>query len=306
MNEPLQSTVRDNVSVGALTYDRTAAVRYVVGAWLDDGSVVQELLLHRGRKKPSMPSRQVATARVANDVIYGGIIIHHYGHFLFETLSRYWFLKHSRRRAVWHLLPDAPKLTQWQKEIFSILRLEVDRGDLILQPTRFDKLTIPQAGAELWTSLHPEQVDAMGIFPFHKPIAGRKLWLSRSLLTRGGVQQEQALEALLERTDWTIIRPETLPVIEQLRLLRDAEIIAGFDGSAFHTLMLGRDVRAKVVIVPRGGTDKISATYGVIAKAKGLSQSILPARILRVRGAGRGAVHRLQRPGELAEALNSV
>jgi capsular polysaccharide biosynthesis protein len=306
MASPLQSTVRENVSVGALSYDRIAPVRYVVGAWLDDGSVVEEMLLHRGRKKPSKPSRHVADAHVAGDVIYGGILIHHYGHFLFETLSRYWFLKHKPRRAVWHVLPEAPELATWQKEIFSMLRLEVDRSDLILQPTRFEKLTIPQAGAELWTSLHPDQVDAMGIFPFREPIVGRKVWLSRSLLKRGAVEEEHRLEALLERTGWEIVRPETLPVMEQLRLLRDAEIVAGFDGSAFHTLLLGRDVRARLVIVPRGGTDKISATYDVIAKAKGLTQSVLPARILPVRGSGRGAMHRLDRPRELAEALNSI
>jgi capsular polysaccharide biosynthesis protein len=308
MNEPLQSTVQNNITVSPLTYDRAAEVRYVFGAWRDDGAVAEELLLQRGRKKPSQPPRQTASTRVAEDRVYGGIIMRHYGHFLFESLSRVWFLKRNPGlRAVWHALPETAQVTRWQQEILAMLGIAVERRDFILDPTTFAKLAVPQPGAELWTSLHPEQVEAIGVFPFRKPTAGRKLWLSRARMTRkAGVQDELRLEELLGRTGWTSMQPDKLPVREQLERMADAEVIAGFDGSAFHTLMLGRDVRAKLIIVPRGGSDKISATYDVIAKAKGLSQSILPARIVPVKGDGRGAFNRLEQPRELAEALNSL
>jgi len=308
MSNSLQATTRENISVVPLKYDRAAEVRHVVGAWLQDGSIVEEIALRRGRKRVTTAAPQHARVHVADERVYGGIVMHHYGHFLFETLARAWFLKRSRpARAVWHILPDLPKLYRWQTEILSMLGLEVAPDDLILEPTRFAKLIIPQAGAELWTSFHPEQVEAMAIFPFRKPRAGRKLWLSRSRRTRkGSVQEEQTLEALLQQSGWQIMQPETLPVREQLAQLSDAEVVAGFDGSAFHTLMLGRDVQTKVAIVPRGAAHKISPTYGIIAEAKGFPQSILPARLAPVRGSGRGAVHRLENPGELVETLNSL
>jgi hypothetical protein len=308
MTPALQSPVRENVTVGVLSYDRTAAVRHVLGGWHEDGSIVEELLLHRGRKHPTPPPRQAASAQIADARAYGGIIMQHYGHFIFESLSRHWFLKRNPGlRPVWHVLAEAAELTSWQKEIFAMLGLDVERRDLILEPTRFVSLAIPQAGAELWTSLHPQQVEALGVHAFRQPVAGRKLWLSRSRMTRrAAVEQEHELEELLARAGWTIMHPEALAVREQLARMADAEVIAGFDGSAFHSVLLGRDVRARLVIVPRGGANRVSATYDVIAKAKGLSQSVLPAQIRLVRGSGRGAVHHLEQPHKLAEALNSA
>jgi capsular polysaccharide biosynthesis protein len=279
----------------------------VVGGWLEDGTVVEELQLYRGRKKPTPPARQTASAQIEEDRVYGGILIEHYGHFLFESLSRYWFLKKNPGlRPVWHIYPENAELTNWQKEIFSLLGVQVDPSDIIREPTKFKRLIVPQQGSELWTSIHPEQVEAMGFFPFRKPLAGRKLWLSRSLLGKGDVQREDILEDFLARAGWQIMHPEKIPVSAQLAQMADAEVIAGFDGSAFHTLMLGRDVRAKVVMIPRGVGTLVGPTYEVIAKAKGYSQFVVPARIIPVRRVGRHAIHRLEQPGELAEALNAV
>jgi hypothetical protein len=77
-------------------------------------------------------------------------------------------------------------------------------------------------------------------------VPGARLWLSRS---RVGNQARdfsaEATEGRLTAAGWTVIHPESLSVREQLDHLSRAEVIAGEEGSAFHTLILLRDIASK-------------------------------------------------------------
>lgn len=295
---------QQNVVVAPLLFDRRGAVRWVTGAWLADGTYIDEFELKRGRKRPAQPSLPEVECVVTDPRVYGGIILDHYGHFLFETLSRYWFLKENLgRRTVWH--SSLPSLKSWQSEVFGMLNLSVDHSMFIQRPTRFSELSVPTPGAELWTSLHAAQVAALGVFSLGDPMAGRRIWLSRAQLKRGAIVGELELEAILRKAGWEIMCPEALRVQEQLAGMAGAEVIAGFDGSAFHTLMLARSVAAKVVIVPRGGATRISRTFEVIATAKKMNQVIVQAQLTWLEKHGRGAIFVLENPSQLADELIS-
>jgi hypothetical protein len=63
-------------------------------------------------------------------------------------------------------------------------------------------------------------------------------------LSRSGLASDQRrlfgelfLEELLQHLGWTVIHPEQLPLVEQLRHLRHARVVAGAIGSAFHLLL---------------------------------------------------------------------
>ena len=63
-------------------------------------------------------------------------------------------------------------------------------------------------------------------------------YISRSRLPDGlrRIEREAELDQLLLNRGWTVIHPEQLSVNEQLRHLRQAQVIAGPLGSAFHLL----------------------------------------------------------------------
>ena len=65
-----------------------------------------------------------------------------------------------------------------------------------------------------------------------------RLYISRSRLPDGlrRIAREAELDQLLLNRGWTVMYPEQLPVNEQLRHLRQAQVIAGPLGSAFHLL----------------------------------------------------------------------
>src|SRR5690606_30752701 len=89
---------------------------------------------------------------------------------------------------------------------------------------------------------------------------------------------------LLARRGWIIYHPQAHPVREQLEMLDRAAQIAGIEGSAFHTLLLLKQVRAKVQIIPRRGA--VNENFETIATTKGFRQEILdvPSEVVMKNG----------------------
>jgi hypothetical protein len=67
---------------------------------------------------------------------------------------------------------------------------------------------------------------------------GDKLFISRSALgpEARSVDQEAALEALLEQQGWTLFHPEQHTLAQQVAVYRRAKVVAAFEGSALHGL----------------------------------------------------------------------
>jgi len=79
----------------------------------------------------------------------------------------------------------------------------------------------------------------------------RKVHLSRSMLppVNRHLLGEKQIEDCLVRLGWEIAYPERLSMSEQIEILREASVISGNVGSAFHLLMyLGTDFGQKCII----------------------------------------------------------
>jgi hypothetical protein len=270
----------------------TAAVRapgeplgFSVAAYSIDGDRIPEFAFHRLEyiTATDAPRERPAAARRGKH-LYAGVLMDHYGHFLTESLARAWAIKaYPDLPFVWQANPRKKRLNGWQTEILALLGIDNARVMLVNRATRFETIVLPDTGLWLGNYIHPAQIDALAAFPFRPPRAGRRLWLSRTKLfgAVGRILDEDAMEARLAGLGWSIVHPQTMTVPEQLNAMADAEMISGFVGSAFHTLMLGRDVAAKVRLIDRTNCG-LPSDYETIAQLKGLDQKLLsaPIRIL--------------------------
>ncbi|HWT09343.1 MAG TPA: glycosyltransferase family 61 protein, partial [Roseomonas sp.] len=177
---------------------------------------------------------------------------------------------------------------------------------IIERPLRVARLAVPDMGFVARRFLHPRQAAALAVHPFRTPEPGRRVWLSRLLLPAAlaHVEGEAEIEASLAARGWTILRPETLSIPEQLAALEAAAVIAGIEGSAFHSLVLGRGVRARIVIFDRGR--RINPNFELVADAKGLDQRAVSLQLDHLRGEGVRASYRLARPEEALAALDAA
>lgn len=89
------------------------------------------------------------------EVIYGGVLMGHFGHFITECMARFWYFiqnPQEKRRVVffvhwgvmWH------GLTDWIKKFFQLAGIDINRVLIIDKPTICKKIIVPDQ------SLYPE------------------------------------------------------------------------------------------------------------------------------------------------------
>lgn len=82
--------------------------------------------MRRGSLQTWTPRRGPAESRIEGHSVYGGIILDHYGHFLVDTLARYWCVRGHDTPVVWH--KRHRRVLDWQHEIFDMLSLARPRS----------------------------------------------------------------------------------------------------------------------------------------------------------------------------------
>lgn len=174
---------------------------------------------------------------------YGGNIVPHYGHFITETLPRYWcgrqvyaglkILVHAEKTL--DLLFAIP----WLAEFFSFLGLKRDDFVVFERPTRVKALMIAgtsfeenhfahRAFAKFCNNIGQEFGEDLG--------EGKAIYLSRAEFNSQmrHIEGEREVVSYLAREGLTVIAPETLRVRQQIRLFSEHRPTVGFVGSAFH------------------------------------------------------------------------
>ena len=208
--------------------------------------------------------------KLSGKFIFAGYLFPHFGHFLLESLANYWFFKqHPDTPIIWMGVHNQPELNDVNKAFIELLDIK-NPIHIITRETKVEELLVPKPGYIIHTRYTKAQQQALKVVDAPTPKPGKKVWLSRSKLPDGIITNERSLEKLLEQQGWTIYHPEDHPMIDQLTMIKDAEVLAGCEGSAFHMLMLIPEFKGKVKILAR--RPLIEFDYIAIATELGLDQ----------------------------------
>lgn len=288
----LGSSVYERVTLTPASHEPTAPTQTRLGAFDGQGGFIEEFRVLRAAEASPVEVASHGPPRVhlEGTWVYGGVLRPHYGHFLLETLSRAWFIQRNPHLPiVWHAAHGKAVLAPWHREVFALLGIPEGRMHVVLHPTHVERIEVPRPGCVIERMLDPIHAQSLGIFPFSRYSGlGRKVWLSRSQLPIGlaKIEGETDLEHLLLDDGWTILHAQTLPVWRQLATLASADVIAGFEGSAFHSLLLADQVRAKVLLLRRN-KEVFPLSHAMIADAKAFRQDILDVPLEHSGGEGR-------------------
>lgn len=299
--EPLACRTLERVTLTPAVFVPTALpTRVRFGAFDAAGQPIEAFRLRRGDGLSLLEEAPPADAEpLPGTWLYGGILEYQYGAFLVETLARHWLLRrHPGLSLLFHTYDGRTALMPWQREVLAMLGIPEGRLRLITTPVRVERVLLGDAGCVLERWLDPQHARSLGVFPFARPPRrGLRVWLSRAGLRDGlaKVRGEAELEAHLSAAGWRILRPETMPVWQQLAALAEAETIAGFEGSAFHTLLLAEEISARVTLYARG-EGRVPRMHGLIAEAKQFRQDIRVLPLSHIEGTGRVQVMALEDP----------
>ena len=197
-----------------------------------NGACLPAALMDRGRERSPTPPQE----RIRGTCFFGGYLFPHYGHFLLESLSRLHGLPRNADCPILFMSPR-DQVSSWQKQVFSLLGI-ANEIVLIKKPTLADRLIVSSPASDPHQPMLDVQWRRLGQFPAQRVIPGKKVWISRSARNTGKVREEAALEKVLASDGWEIVHPERLDIADQLRLLCASRHVAGFDGSAFYSVLL--------------------------------------------------------------------
>ncbi len=182
--------------------------------------------------------------------IYCGRFFSHYGHFLLESLSRLTLAKMHPSLLCCYVSDGQGELAAWQREILSLLGLRNTFWE-VTRPTAFRKLVVPPPGYVIPTEFAAEHAAFLACVTPEEMITGKKTYLSRALAGNRVYANEAEAEEMLRGHGWNVLSPETLSVREQLREIASSEIVLGIEGSAFHTILLFRELRTRMYAIRR-------------------------------------------------------
>jgi capsular polysaccharide biosynthesis protein len=201
--------------------------------------------------------------RLSGTWLYAGHWSTHFGHFLLETLPNLWpdpgeyaaglsgVIAHRQIRGA--VPPGAdrvrlhrPDLPTWQQQLMDLVGYGAADVHVVHgHAARVERLVVPARPVVLKRRAGPAAVqvwrrvsDAVGARGSQS-----RVYLSRSRFHAGDpgpgrARTDEAEDARLDEVfaeaGFHVVHPETLPITEQIELVRGAKVLAGLSGSALH------------------------------------------------------------------------
>ncbi|MDR2801445.1 MAG: glycosyltransferase family 61 protein [Desulfovibrio sp.] len=217
------------------------------GVFFSDGRFLEDSLPDRGKAA----LLQEPVEFLHNIYIYGGCLFGHFGHFIWESLSRLYAIRQCKEYPIIFITPNDNAIIAFAKLFLKAIGIN-NKIKLVKIPTSVENLIYSPPES----SLNPlfiadEQINALKYLYFQKDNRKKKIWLSRSRLKYGKIDNEQVIEEGLKKIGYDIISPETFYLREQVRLISTSDIVAGCDGSAFFSLLFADEIHGKFFVFNR-------------------------------------------------------
>ncbi len=233
--------------------------RHIRGAYEPDGRLARDTvrLWGEGQAPPdAVPDRlpdQDVVQVCDDEVVWGGSMTGHFGHFLTESVSRLWPLLSGsglEGLPVVFVTPlRSPFIEEWLAA-FGVRAMTLpDRGVV-----RFRRLFVPEPAWRLNTWIAPEMRDihlcARRGLEVRPAPRSNVLWLSRFELERHRVSYDEGLLEWLLGRHVTVVNPQLLTLAEQIAAIEASTAVAGVVGSAFHSLLMAVEIPSCIYVCP--------------------------------------------------------
>lgn len=179
--------------------------------------------------------------------LFLGIFQNHYGHFITESLSRFWWPESAERfdqLVAYPFIHDRGELfvQGFHRHMTNALGIPVDRMTMLHTPMRFQEIVVPE---QLWNFDQHANVRARDIYariatPHMTGGTNGRLFLSRPADPKARLANVAEIEDVFAGFGFKVVYPEELTIDRQLAHYANCEILAGFSGSGMHNCLFTR------------------------------------------------------------------
>ena len=175
---------------------------------------------------------------INEDVIWGGLVIGHFGHIILECLGKMWYILQnpSRKEKIVFIRFIRKKSEDLFIKFLNLLDIPKERILFISKPTKFNSIIVPES------SIHSEcDYTKEYLMPYKyicnkiKPSIYKKIYLTRSKFGNSNKTiNEEYFEEYFSKHGYKVISPEKLSLEEQISLISGANEIAATIGTLTH------------------------------------------------------------------------
>jgi capsular polysaccharide biosynthesis protein len=199
-----------------------------------------------------------------------------FGHFLLEHINRAWCLVNKKYQNIKIVIVDERKVGKINGYIYVLLGLlGVKKENIILldKTTQFRNVYVPSPAFDLsayYTDAFAKMYDKIASNTSDKE-EYKKIYVSRTAMPDDRkTYGELTIEKIFKKNGFKVIYPETLPLEEQIALIKKCKVLAGCAGTALH-LALFMKRGGTVIQIKRNSILADNAdTQHLINMAKGL------------------------------------
>ena len=196
-------------------------------------------------------------------VIFGGVLVGHFGHFILECMSRLWFITENIEKLRDYKIVFITVLDSkdWFKDFLSLFGLTSDKYEIIDKPTKFREIFIPEESVHSWKEYSDSYVK---IYSFLRSMVPEgkveKIYLTRTALkdNQSTCCNENYFEQFYKAQGFKIISPEKLSIKDQISLLSGAKEVVTTLGSLAHFALFCKK-NTKFTILTRTSNDTLLA-----------------------------------------------
>ena len=191
--------------------------------------------------------KQDELIQLDEDIIFGGSLCGHFGHFILECWSRLWYvIQHPELKLkILFITTTHGGYHKWFDDFFRLMGIDLNRIIYVKQPTQCRSITVlEQSQYNHWDYVKyskefflPYQTIKTNV----KPANVKKIYLTRKNVIIGNYRRiclnEEYFEDFFAERGFKVIAPEKLSVEEQISLIMGADEIAATLGTLTHWAM---------------------------------------------------------------------
>lgn len=201
---------------------------------------------------------------LAGQYIWGGFALHHFGHFIAESLGRLWVIDQKEYTGL-PVLFLISRENQYIRPYIEEVMQAFDIDDYIIETecVFVEKLVIGQLGKYMGGPSHPDYVAWLKQRhgdKYQDTTSPKKLCIFRGHFDAGNLVGEKALEEALAQFGYVAFKPEQHSIEQQLKYYSNAEKIIFSEGSAIHMCDLLAELQADVVVLKRRPVSVLAET----------------------------------------------
>lgn len=193
---------------------------------------------------------------IPSDVIYGGMLCRHWGHFIVNASIHLWYaIEHWKENDLPIVFSTPEKPERRFLDFLKLTGIPYKRFIFITKPTRFKSVIVPEPSFIIknnGTAIAPEfKIPFNAVKDKAQPSRYTKIYLSRRKFTTPNSplpHGEKIFEKIFKTNGYKIIYPEKITLQQQINLFSNAETVVTTNGTLAHNVVLMNDNKRLVIL----------------------------------------------------------